>query len=58
MQVIAAIFALIGFILMSRGLFMSKRYYKRKPRHLWSGAMCIIAAFVLLWIESGGTIEL
>jgi uncharacterized membrane protein len=57
-QVIAAILALVGFILMARGLFMSKRYYKRKPRHLWSGAMCLVAAFTLLWIEGGGTIQL
>jgi len=56
MQIIAAIFALVGFILMSRGLVMSKRYHKRRPRHLAAGACCLVGAGVLLWISSGGTI--
>lgn len=57
MQVIAALVALVGFVLMTRGLLMSKRYYKRKPRHLAAGACCLVAAGVLLWISSGGAVS-
>lgn len=58
MQVIASLFALVGLILMSRGLLMSKRKYKRKPRNLAAGAVCLAGAGLLLWISSGGTISL
>ncbi|MGI6878972.1 hypothetical protein [Microbacterium sp. gxy059] len=52
-QILAALFALVGFILMSRGILLSKRQYKKKPRNLASGALCLVAAGVLLWIGSG-----
>ena len=58
MHLVAALFALVGFILMTRGLLMPKRYHKRRPRHLFGGALCFVAAFVMLWIGSGGVIAL
>lgn len=55
-QIAAALFALVGFVLMTRGLLMPKRYHKRRPRHLIGGAVCMAGAGVLLWIGSGGSL--
>lgn len=54
LQLAGPIFALVGFIMWSRALFMPKRYYAKRPRWMLGGLACMAIAGLSLWIGYGG----